>query len=263
MTEKTKELNYLLLSCLIDSEAPVGAGSLLDFVRQYGISVSEATIGRALRDLRIDGFLTRVGNQGHQITDSGRKSFMEMKNERAISAIAKTFAKEFGEISPDNLIGLLTARKALEREAVIQATLNGTCEELDEIADIVALQYEKMKAGDDLAEMSGNFHRAIFRISHVPFLEQIYSFLGMSISRQRFFVDTFTVYDVPINLDHEKILEAMKARDPEKAAVLMTSHIEDVIKNVKRTNTEIQYRNITWAWNREKAKKSQKHSENN
>ena len=45
---------------------------------------------------------------------------------------------------------------------------------------------------------------------------------------------TFKLYDTPVNVSHEKIVRAMKARDPEAAAAAMGSHLEDVITNAQK-----------------------------
>jgi GntR family L-lactate dehydrogenase operon transcriptional regulator len=229
------EMDCFILSCLAVSSSPVGAGFLLEKTRRKGIDVSEATIGRTLRALRSKGLLERIGNQGHRITESGKDILEKLQKENRLESVFKTFLSEFVEKTDlDNLVGVLTARKALEREAVIQATLNATDEELSEIGNIVALQYKMMKLGEDYAEASGNFHRSIFRISHVPFLETVYNFIGMSTSWQRVFVGMFTMFGAPANVDHEKILGAMKAREPLAAAELMAYHIDDVIRNAKK-----------------------------
>ncbi|MDR1508621.1 MAG: FCD domain-containing protein, partial [Synergistaceae bacterium] len=229
------EVDCFILSCLTDSGSPVGAGFLLEKAKQEGIHISEATIGRALRAWRSKGLLERIGNQGHRITEPGKDILGKLQKENRLASVFKTFMSEFsGETGFDNLAGVLTARKALEREAVIQAALNATDDELNEIGNIVAMQYEMMRTGEDYAEVSSSFHRSIFRISHVPFLETVYNFIGRSTSWQRVFVGMFTMFGTPANVDHEKILDAMKDRNPTLAAELMTSHIDSVMRNAKK-----------------------------
>ena len=59
----------------------------------------------------------------------------------------------------------------------------------------------------------------------------MYEFIGLSVEWQIFFIETFKVYDTPLNVSHENILKAIK-EDPRKAADLMEEHLTDVIENV-------------------------------
>ena len=63
-------------------------------------------------------------------------------------------------------------------------------------------------------------------------LKIMYEFIGLSVEWQIFFIETFKVYDTPLNVSHENILKAIKERDPRKAADLMEEHLTDVIENV-------------------------------
>jgi GntR family L-lactate dehydrogenase operon transcriptional regulator len=227
------ETDYWILSFLSKTDSPLGAGFLLEEIRRKDINVSEATVGRHLRAMRSDALLVRMGNQGHCITENGRKTLDRLEKERGLMATLGTLISEQDGTGLDSLIGVLIARRALEREAVIQATINANDDELLEIEDIIKKQYEKTQKNEDYAEISKSFHESIFRFSHVPLLETLHNFIGISTKWQRFFVGMFTTYNIPTNIDHERIFRAMKARDPESAAILMSSHIDDVIRNAK------------------------------
>ena len=237
MVRKKNDIGYWILSHLEKKDLPLGAGLLLEEIKRNGIEISEATIGRQLRSLRSKGALNRVGNQGHCITQQGRELLNRLKKERGIALTLENLLVSLDSGGPNGLMGVLVARRALEREAVRQATLNSSDKELDEIESIVQTQYKKMSQGEEYADASSDFHRNIFKISHVPLLETLYTFIVMSTTWQNFFIGMFNFYDIPANLAHEKILQAMKSRDPNLAADLMTSHIDDVITSVRKLTT--------------------------
>ena len=65
----------------------------------------------------------------------------------------------------------------------------------------------------------------------MPLLKMMYEFIGLSVEWQIFFIETFRIYDTPLNVSHENILKAIKEGDPRKAADLMEEHLMDVIEN--------------------------------
>ena len=46
------------------------------------------------------------------------------------------------------------------------------------------------------------------------------------------------MYNQPVNVSHEKVLQAIKDHDPDKAALLMGKHLTDVISNAKKLRLE-------------------------
>ena len=234
MVRNKNDVVYWILSFLNETDAPQGAGLLLEEIRQKDVNISEATIGRMLRTLRTQGLLERVSNLGHKITPPGREYLGKLQKERGLGATLRAVLSESEAGGVDNLVEVLIARRALEREAVIQATKNASEEELDELGGIIRTQYEMMERGEDYSVMSGNFHRAIIKMSHVPLLETMYNFIGMSTTWQSFFIGMFMMYDIPANLEHEKVFKAMRERNAEKAGRIMSAHIDDVIRNAQK-----------------------------
>ncbi len=235
---KKNTLEYWILKLLDGQTAPHGAGSLLENIEAHGLAVSEAGIGRAMRALRTHGFLEKIGKQGHRITPSGQERLLKLEEEKKLRDFLKDIVVQPEMRGGNNLIDRLIARKAIEREAVYQATLNATDEELREIERIVDEQYENMRKNENYADMSARFHRAILKASRVPLLETLYDFIGISSQWQNFFVGTFKIYNTPLNISHDKILQLMKSRNPEKAAAAMASHLDDVIANAKKLAPE-------------------------
>jgi len=233
-----KTLEYWILHTLSREDCARGAGSLLEAIEKRGVAISEAGVGRALRAMRNEGLLEKVGKQGHRITPAGKERLAKVDEERDLRDFLKHVMAHPGRLGRTNLLHRLVVRKALEREAVYQATVNATDGELAELEQIVQAQYEGMRENRDYAEMSALFHRRVLKISGVPLLETLYDFIGITSKWQNFFVGTFKVYNTPINISHEKVLQAMKERDPKKAADAMASHLDDVIANARKLSEQ-------------------------
>ena len=90
-----------------------------------------------------------------------------------------------------------------------------------------------MRGKSYYADISADFHHEIIKIARMPLLRMMYEFIGLSVEWQIFFIETFKIYDTPLNVPHENILKAIKEGDPRKAADLMEEHLSDVIENVK------------------------------
>jgi len=234
MLKSKNDLQYWILEFFDQQTLPKGAGTVLEELRGEGLQLSEAGIGRELRVLRTQGLLEKVGKQGHLITPSGKDRLHVLEGEKNLKDF---FAGILGQpelMGGGNLIDLLIARKALEREAAYQATINASEEELLAIERIIKKQYEGMRKNQDYSEFSAQFHREVFKAAKVPLLETLYNFIGISTKWQNFFIGTFKIYNTPLNISHEKIVEAMKRREPELAAATMAAHLDDVIANAKK-----------------------------
>lgn len=236
------DLEFRILEFLAEQTNPQGAGTVLEGIRNKGIHFSEATIGRVLRELRIRGFLEKLTRQGHIITSLGEKYLCRLEGERELRNFIRRIPGEQTLQNGVNLVDVLIARKALEREATYQATLNATEDELLELEKIVQSQYEDLDKNVncvDISVNSTNFHAAIFKASKISLLETLYEIIGISSRWQKFFVDTFKFYHTPLNVSHERILAAMKSRDAALAAKAMSDHLDDLIANAKKLFPEI------------------------
>lgn len=238
MSIVNKTLEYWILYTLNREDCARGAGSLLEAIEKRGVAISEAGVGRALRAMRNEGLLEKVGKQGHRITPAGKERLAKADEEQDLRDFLKHVMAHPGRLGRTNLIDRLIVRKAIEREAAYQAALNATEEDIRAIEDIVQAQYENMRKNEDFVDVSAQFHRAVLKAAKVPLLETLYDFIGITSKWQNFFVGTFKVYDTPVNVSHEEVLRAMEARDPERAAKAMEAHLGDVITNARKLASE-------------------------
>ncbi len=234
MPQTNADLEYLILSRIKTEEMPLGAVTIREELEKEGHTLSETGVGRLLKDYRRMGYLERVGYQGHVLTGAGDEHLKKVEAERMLFQTLKGVVGNGGESAVEKVLGVLIARKAIECEAAYWAAVNATEEDIREIDAIVQMQYRGMERGEDYTEESSNFHRTVLRAAKVPLLETLYDFIGLSNQWQNFFIGTFKLYHTPLNLHHEEILNAIRARNPKKAASAMASHMNDVIQNARK-----------------------------
>lgn len=235
--ENVNPLEFPILHMMREAETPMGAGAIAEILERQGIVISEAGIGRALRSFRQRGMLERKGFQGHVITDKGIE---RLANLEATKRYGETLKKlmEKSPIHNYNVVDILTARRALEREAAYQAALKATPEDIAELEDIVRAQYSGMEKNENYADHSVAFHKTVIKMARSSILSNLYDLIGLSVQWQDFFIGTFKMYNQPVNVSHEKVLQAIKDHDPDKAALLMGKHLTDVISNAKKLRLE-------------------------
>ena len=232
MRSKDEDLiNMMILETAEASNVPVGAGTVSVMLRKKGVNLSEAGAGRILRSLREKGLMTKVGFQGHVTTKEGTKKLSVLRNARQTAENLDNLLKNSGNLKGHSVTDIVTVRKAIEREAAMHAALKATPGDIARLEKIIEQQYREMERRSYYADISTEFHREIIRIARVPLLKIMYEFIGLSVEWHNFFIETFRISDTPLNITHEKIMEAIKKGDPREAADLMEAHLNDVIES--------------------------------
>ncbi len=224
-------INMIILETAEASNVPVGAGTVSVMLRKKGVNLSEAGAGRILRSLREKGLMTKVGFQGHVTTKEGTKKLSVLRNARQTAENLDNLLKNSGNLKGHSVTDIVTVRKAIEREAAMHAALKATPGDIARLEKIIEQQYREMERRSYYADISTEFHREIIRIARVPLLKIMYEFIGLSVEWHNFFIETFRISDTPLNITHEKIMEAIKKGDPREAADLMEAHLNDVIES--------------------------------
>lgn len=235
--ENVNPLEFPILHMMRDAGSPLGAGAIGEVLESQGISISEAGIGRALRSFRQRGLLERRGFQGHVITDTGIERLADLEAAKRYGETLKKLMEK-GLTQNYNVVDILTARRALEREAAYLAALKATPEDIAELENIVKAQYSGMEKNENYADHSAAFHKTIMKMARSSILSNLYDLIGLSVQWQDFFIGTFKMYNQPVNVSHEKVLQAIKDRDPERASMLMGKHLTDVVDNAKNLYLE-------------------------
>lgn len=241
LAEKDKQ-EYLTLLIIHKSDTPVGSGYLSRELRKYGWEVSEATAGRILALFDSKGYTTRVSFQGRILTPEGYAYLKELEEKKVRSEQGMEFMKVLDTRTMEELIDILVARRAIEREIARLAAIHATEDEIKELWRIQRLQQEKAaywKSG--AAEQDVAFHRILAKSSRNKVLEG-----AMELIRQDGQLAPVLEYirkevHSVVSLDHERIAQAIEQHNPDMAEKAMVEHLENLIQDVKKYWDRVQH----------------------
>lgn len=233
MPGRTRE-EYQILKIIGEANAPLGSGTISEKLKLLNIELSEATIGRYLRSLDHRGLTEKAGFQGRRLAPAGKIALQEyeldidlqMKTHYMIR-LAKAGAK-------NELLHILVARRAIEKETCRLAAERSTDEDLKTLADIVSRHHEQIDNGVSGAKEDTEFHKAIARIGGNKFLAAALDLIRQDGQLSPIFEYIRERVGSTIVADHENILKALKARDPVEAERTMAEHMDNVICDVKK-----------------------------
>ncbi|SMB32286.1 GntR family transcriptional regulator [Serratia proteamaculans] len=212
-----------------DGSFPVGEKLPSENTLAEAFGVSRVPVREALGILEISGIISSRQGGGHRVEQHSLLS----KYPPLVMEIA----------DPNEVEALLEMREVIEQQAARMAAERHTA------ADLLAIEqafndFKRCTLDDSLIGHRQDylFHRAIMQASHNPFFVQIldnmhelylgvlvYSLsknLGRQAERQR-------VID-----EHQRVLLAIKARDPEAATAAMQNHLSNVRGKLRRLDNE-------------------------
>jgi GntR family hexuronate regulon transcriptional repressor len=136
---------------------------------------------------------------------------------------------------------LTEARRLLEGEAAALAATAITDAQLDELQTLVARMSDKRASAREVDAADREFHIAIARATQnnamVLAIETLWDVRYKS-ELCRTILEKAAI-DRPVPLEHKKILDALRTRDPRAARVAMREHLHDVIEALLKA-TEVE-----------------------
>jgi GntR family transcriptional regulator, transcriptional repressor for pyruvate dehydrogenase complex len=139
-----------------------------------------------------------------------------------------------GAVSKKLLLDLLEARVPLETTTARLAALHGTDEHFAEMGRLLA--QAEANIGDDavLNQVNLAFHRQIAVASGNVVLRQLLDVItSVFRAEQRVILDIFRAREAD-HREHVAICDVLRARDAERAAALMLSHLEGVRRRIEQ-----------------------------
>lgn len=214
MLNARENLERDLLTIIRDSAQPVGCGYISQVLQNKGHSISEATVGRMLRDLDNHGYTDKAGFQGRSLSAKGLARLEELENKRKSLEWGIEFASALRGHSKAQLLEVLVARRAIESELAYLAARNRS--EADAAREDV--EFHAL-----IARMAGNriLGAAIALIRQDTQLSPVLEYIRRRVKS--------AVY-----IDHQRIAEAIAAGQADLARELMTEHINNLMKDVEK-----------------------------
>ncbi len=183
--------------------------SLIELKISAELGVSRTPVREALRMLEQKGLVEAIPNKGAVVLGISRKDLADVYEIR-------TYVEG------------LAARWAAE---------HCTEADLQELQEMVALQRFYCQRGSDnrMNDLDSQFHEKIYAISNSRPLRHVLSELHHMISRFRRRAFASPERSVRAIEEHQRILEAMEARDSARAEALMAEHVKNARDYILQT----------------------------
>lgn len=194
------------------------------FAEKFG--VGRAHVREAIKKLEVYGILKTLPQSGTFVAAVGSKPLEDL--------IA-------GVIDPekDDIDALLETRLILEVNAARLAARHASRDDLIELIRIHETFRRQIKTGDAGLAEDHQFHLKVAALSKNPVLCSLITFMV----RHTHDYPQENVHDPdkinPITLwEHESILQAIKQKDPNRAAISMEEHMKTVIRRIRDDSIE-------------------------
>ncbi len=170
------------------------------------LGVSRTPVREALRQLELEGLVTIIPNKGAYVVGFTAEDIHDIYEIRS-------------------MLEGLCARRAAEK---------ATTEQLEAMEEIMCLSDFQLKREhyDQLVELDNRFHQQLYQASGSKVLEHVLSDYHHYVERVRKVTWAVPKRSARSNEEHRQILEALKARDPEKAQQLANGHIMNTMENI-------------------------------
>jgi len=234
MPEQKEKQEYEILSILEEKEEPVGSNLLSRLLAARGIEVSEATVGRLLSEMDRRDLTRRQGFQGRVITEKGRRRLNQIRRLQHRLTYGNRFIDTLESRKKEDLIDILVARRAIERELARLAALHATEAEVRLMESVLQEQEQHTAQNEMTAEQDVRFHRLIAVAAKNRVLAA-----ALDLIRQDGQLSPILEYirnkvGSKLVVGHGKILRAIADRDPAGAEQAMIDHIESLIDDVQK-----------------------------
>ncbi len=112
-------------------------------------------------------------------------------------------------------------RTILEMQSAAEAAKKRSRDDLLNLDRIIQESHQNHAKNAPYSDENERFHRLVARASGNPILEQLISDLIGLLAKQ------IVLRGTPSTLEHQKILDAIRSHEPEKAAQLMKQHLQN------------------------------------
>jgi GntR family L-lactate dehydrogenase operon transcriptional regulator len=228
------EPRYIKLLELIDTDGfSMGAGKAQEALASFGIMLSEPTAGRALRDLERAGLLEKNGSHGRKLTSEGKKKLSEHRIVQDNIERARSFAESINPTEREELLDILTARRAIEMELARMAASRITAPEIEILRSAVDESRVLLQRGENVSESDTSFHMTIASASRNRTLAGALKLIWHDGKYAKKLAHVRYHSKNVVSDDHVEIIEALASGDSEEASRAMKVHIDNVMRDVE------------------------------
>jgi GntR family L-lactate dehydrogenase operon transcriptional regulator len=225
-----EEADYVALRELGASGEPLGCWRLRSVLAAEGIDMSEATVGRLLRQLDVRGLTRALSSRGRVLTDQGREHLAALEAARSRTLHHADLAVAISAQTIEELLDVLHVRRLVEAETARLAARHATGRDIEEMAAVVQRHIDVSHAGGASLENNADFHRLVARASRNRTLQAIVGLFLQDHQRHETQHRIQRAVGGVAPEDHAAILDGIRAGNPESAATAMCAHIDRLIR---------------------------------
>ena len=225
----------LILERLETATDGVGSGTLQLFLRDNGISASQPTVGRILKELDHAHLTEKVSNRGRVLTHTGRRQLELIRFEANRRQWVEDLITTLEPATRADFLPILEGLRAIESEIARLAAERATDEQLAEMRTVVEEQHQRLEAPLRGAEQGTDFHKLLALAARNRFLELAGRILWeANPALHDLWYEANLVTGTSSYPSHVRILEAVIARNPRSAQRAMCDHFDDFARAVER-----------------------------
>lgn len=224
---------YEILTILEERDTAVGSGLLSQLLTEKGLVSSHATVGRLLSHMDLKKWTLRQGFKGRVITDEGRTELDRMRSAQERLTYESRFLQALEPKQKEDIIEILVARKAIERELARLAAIRATNAEIADMEAVLPDNILERQPHKQFADHDIIFHKTLAKAAG----NQVLSTALDLVRKDELFTPVYDYVRARLGgnlvVDHQQIVQAIKQHDPEKAEQAMAQHVETMIKYVQ------------------------------
>jgi DNA-binding GntR family transcriptional regulator len=193
---------------MIVERALVPGDKIAEQALSLRLGVSRTPLREALKVLAAEGLIQLLPNRG--------------------AVVASITAKEIDELFP-----ILGALEALAGESAVRNATDADVARLRELHDTMIVHYRKNEELPYL-KLNRQFHEELFHLAGNDALMEIYRQVLVRIHSVRFIVKkSASEWRAAVD-DHERIIDAIEARDPRRLAAVLKTHMTETAASIAR-----------------------------
>ncbi|OHZ01627.1 FCD domain-containing protein [Salinicola sp. MIT1003] len=242
---------HALMAVLASSSAPIGTRSAQQALEEMGLNMSESSISRRLRELNERGWAISLGTKGRVISPAGREQLAEFE----YSSPSKSPISRVVDVrSVQDVLDLLYARKAVESAAAASAATHATTEDIKALQALLKKHREALGTEQMATQPGLDLHRKIAAIAPNRMLKILTGLvLAPHLDRVEAVLDIVLcghLHQSCVVDEHQKIVDAIVARDAKAAEQAVDEHFDSMIKAGEKSivgdNASIITRLLSW-----------------
>lgn len=229
-----KETVMRILQIIANADEPLGSGTISQELLLYDRDISEATVGRVLRDMDLENLTERVGYRGRVLTEKGLAHLRELQEDQQRLLYGHEFIRLTRVQDKEELVNILVARKAIEMMTARLAAKHATEEDIKKLQQFVTIKARPESMHITIAEHDVQFHKLIARASRNPILESALNLIRQDGQLSPIMEYIRTKVGGTILHDHMRILRSIEEHYPDMAEKAMGDHMDSLIEDVNK-----------------------------